>query len=526
MADESGSSYKVIITVATMLATMMQAVDTSVANVALPHMQGTFSAGVDEVAWVITSYLVANAIIVPITGWLGNYFGRRRIYILSIALFTAASLGSGAAPSLSAMVVMRVLQGLAGGVIVPMSQAILLEAFPPRDRGRALSYFGVGVVFGPIIGPILGGWITDSWGWRWIFYINIPVGILAVVLALAFVHDPPYIRRPEGKVDLWSLAFIVLGLGGLEVMLSRGERLDWFQSHFIQVTSVVAGAGLFLFLWRSLTHDRPLVDLTVLKNREFAAGVGLSFFQYFVLYATLTMLPLFVQNVLGYTATWAGLILAPGGLASLFAMLLAGRLVHRVDVRWLLLAGVLVMLGSLRMFWEIDLNTTFTYLATARFLQGLGVGLLFISVAAAAYSTLKAEHVGQATGLYNLVRNEAGSIGIALATSVLASRAQFHRSRLLEGLNSFNPEFTHRLAEAVRHLVLGSGIDPGSARTAAEAMFLKQAQAQAVVMSYMDVFVMMTFVLLFYLPLIPLLRAREVRGERSEARAAPPAEAA
>ncbi len=524
MAEQNGNRYKIIITVATMLATMMQAVDTSVANVALPHMQGTFSAGVDEVAWVITSYLVANAIIVPITGWLGNFFGRRRIYILSVAVFTLASLGSGAAPTLLAMVAMRVLQGLAGGVIVPMSQAILLEAFPPRDRGRALSYFGIGVVFGPIIGPILGGWVTDTWGWRWIFYINIPVGILAMALALAFIHDPEYIRRPEGRVDLWSLAFIVLGLGGLEVVLSRGERLDWFASHFIQAASVVAAAGLLLFLWRSLTHEHPLVDLSVLKNREFAAGVGLSFFQYFVLYATLTMLPLFVQNVLGYTATWAGLILAPGGIASLFAMLLAGRLVHRVDVRWLLLAGVLVMLGSLRMFWDIDLNTPFAYLATARFLQGLGVGLLFISVAAAAYSTLRAEHVGQATGLYNLVRNEAGSIGIALATSVLASRTQFHRSRLIEALNPFNPAFTRDLAGAVRHLLERSGLDAHSVHTLAEALLLGQVQRQAVVMAYIDVFVLMTFVLLFYLPLIPLLRAKGVRDTKNRPPAVPAGE--
>jgi len=202
--DNNGEANRGMITLATMLASMMQAVDTSVANVALPHMQGSFSASIDEITWVITSYLVANAIVVPITGWLGNFFGRRRIYLLSVVAFTLASLGSGAAPNLTIMVVMRVLQGFSGGIIVPMSQAILLEAFPPRERGRALSYFGVGVVFGPIIGPILGGWITDNWGWRWIFYINIPLGVLAVVLALLFVRDPAYIRKPEGRVDLWS----------------------------------------------------------------------------------------------------------------------------------------------------------------------------------------------------------------------------------------------------------------------------------------------------------------------------------
>jgi DHA2 family multidrug resistance protein len=500
-------THKGMITVATMLASMMQAVDTSVANVALPHMQGTFSAGVDEITWVITSYLVANAIVVPITGWLGNFFGRRRIYLLSVVAFTLASLGSGAAPSLGFMVVMRVLQGFSGGIIVPMSQAILLEAFEPRERGRALSYFGVGVVFGPIIGPILGGWITDNWGWRWIFYINIPLGFLAVILALIFVRDPAYIRKPEGKVDLWSLAFITLGFGGLEVMLSRGERLDWFKSHFIQTAALLSLFGIALFIWRSFTHDHPLVDLSVLKNKEFAAGVSFSFFQYFVLYATLLLLPLYVQDLLGYTATWAGLILAPGGVASLLAMLLAGRIVQRIDVRWILLVGVLLMILALRMLWAIDLSSTFGYLAAARFIQGFGVGFLFISVAAAAYSTMPAEHMGQATGLYNLVRNEAGSIGIALSSTLLATRMQFHQARLVEGLDPFNPILSDRLQRAGRMLRSTSGLDARSAHSLGLGLVYHQVQVQASVMAYVDVFFLMTGVLLFFLPLIPFLRS-------------------
>jgi DHA2 family multidrug resistance protein len=473
--DNNGEANRGMITLATMLASMMQAVDTSVANVALPHMQGSFSASIDEITWVITSYLVANAIVVPITGWLGNFFGRRRIYLISVVAFTLASLGSGAAPNLAIMVVMRVLQGFSGGIIVPMSQAILLEAFPPRERGRALSYFGVGVVFGPIIGPILGGWITDNWGWRWIFYINIPLGVLAVVLALLFVRDPVYIRKPEGRVDLWSFAFITLGLGGLEVVLSRGERLDWFKSHFIQVAAFVAVLGIALLIWRSFTHDHPLLDLSVLKNREFAAGVSLSFFQYFVLYATLLLIPLYVQNLLGYTATWAGLILAPGGVASLLAMIVAGRIVHRIDVRWILLAGVACMLGALRMLWDVDLASTFGYLAGARFLQGFGAGFLFISVAAAAYSTMPAEHMRQATGLYNLVRNEAGSVGIAVSSTLLASRAQFHQARLVEHMNPFNPIYSHRLQTLGQALRPAAEVDPHSVKALSVGLLFRQA---------------------------------------------------
>ncbi len=510
--SSNGETNRGMITVATMLASMMQAVDTSVANVALPHMQGSFSASIDEITWVITSYLVANAIVVPITGWLGNFFGRRRIYLLSVVAFTLASLGSGAAPNLTFMVVMRVLQGFSGGIIVPMSQAILLEAFPPRERGRALSYFGVGVVFGPIIGPILGGWITDNWGWRWIFYINIPLGVLAVVLALLFVRDPAYIRKPEGRVDLWSLAFITLGLGGLEVMLSRGERLDWFKSHFIQVAAFAAVFGIALLIWRSFTHDHPLLDLSVLKNKEFAAGVSLSFFQYFVLYATLLLLPLFVQNLLGYTATWAGLVLAPGGVASLLAILVAGRIVHRVDVRWILLAGVGFMLVSMRMLCVIDLNSTFGYLAMGRFTLGFGVGLLFISVAAAAYSTMPAEKMGQSTGLYNLVRNEAGSIGIALSSTLLATRAQFHQARLVERLDAFNPIYGDRLQQVGRTLQPVSSLDPHSVKSLSVGLLFRQVQAQASVMAYVDVFALMTGLLLLFLPLIPLLRAGGAKG--------------
>jgi DHA2 family multidrug resistance protein len=509
---ETVQPSKVMITLATMLASMMQAVDTSVANVALPHMQGTFSASIDEITWVISSYLVANAVVVPITGWLGNFFGRRRIYLLSVVTFTLASLGSGAAPSLGVMVAMRVLQGLSGGIIVPMSQAILLEAFPPAERGRALSYFGVGVVFGPIIGPILGGWVTDAWGWRWIFYINIPIGVLAVLLALLFVHDPAYIRKPEGRVDGMSFLFITLGLGGLEVVLSRGERLDWFKSHYIQVMALLSLLGLALLIWRSFVHDRPLVDLSVLRNKEFAAGVGLSLFQYFVLYGTLLLLPLYVQEVLGYSATLAGLILAPGGAAALLAMLVAGRIVHRINVRWILLGGLAFMLVGMRMFWSIDLTSTFWYLATARFLQGFGVGFLFISVAAAAYSTMSAEHMGQATGLYNLVRNEAGSIGIAVASTLLAHRAQFHQSRLVEGLNPYNPIYSDRLHEAARMLGRVAPLDPHSARSLSVGLLFRQAEVQATVMAYIDVFVVMTGILLLFLPLIPLLRTGAARG--------------
>lgn len=507
-----------MITVTTMLATMMQAVDTSVANVALPHMMGSFSAGVDEVAWVITSYLVANAVIVPITGWLGNYFGRRRIFIYCLGIFTLASVGTGAAPTLGFCIVMRVLQGFSGGIIVPMSQAILLEAFPPEKRGKALAYFGVGVVFGPIIGPILGGWITDNIGWRWIFYINLPIGLLAIFLTTLFVFDPAYIKRPEGAVDYQSFLYVALGLGSLEIMLSRGERFDWFQSHFIQVFALLAVVGIVLFIWRSITCKNALVDLSILKNKEFGAGVFLCFFQYFVLYATLVMLPLFVQDMLGYTATWAGLILAPGGTMALFAMLVGGRLIERVDARWLLLFGVLTMLASLRMLSNMNLHVTFFYMAIARGLQGFGTGFLFISVAAAAYSTMPANRMGHATGFYNLIRNEASSIGIATATTLLARRTQFHLSRLVPNINPYNPVFQQYYTHLARVLSTRSKLAPTMNHLLTLGIISGKVEQQARAMAYLDIFQVMSFVLLCFIPLIPILRGKVKKEETVSAK--------
>jgi MFS transporter, DHA2 family, multidrug resistance protein len=502
-----------MITFTTMLATMMQAVDTSVANVALPHMQGSFSAGVDQVTWVITSYLVANAVIVPMTGWLGNYFGRRRIFIICLGMFTLTSVGTGAAATLSFCIAMRVLQGISGGIIVPMSQAILLEAFPPERRGKAISYFGVGVVFGPIIGPILGGWITDNFGWRWIFYINLPIGILAILLAGIFVFDPPYIKKPEGSVDYQSFIYVALGLGSLEIVLSRGERFDWFQSHFIVCFTALAALGIVLFIWRSLTGEHALVDLSILKNKEFGAGVFLCFFQYFVLYGTLIMLPLYAQNMLGYTATWAGLILAPGGSAALMAMLVGGKLIERVDARWLLLFGVLTMIVSVRMLSDMNLNVSFYYLTIARGLQGFGTGFLFISVAAAAYSTMPADQMGHATGFYNLIRNEASSVGVATASTLLARRTQFHLARLTPHINPYNPIFRRHLAYFFHMFSVRSGLSSVANKSLALAVIDSRVERQAMAMSYLDIFQVMTFVLLCFIPLIPILRGK-VRRRR------------
>jgi DHA2 family multidrug resistance protein len=500
-----GETHKYLMAFTSMLGTLMEVVDTSVANVSLPHMQGTFSAGVDEITWVITSYLVANAVILPITGWLGNYFGRKRFYISCLAIFTLASLGSGAAPSLPFLVVMRVIQGFAGGAMVPMSQAILLDAFPKEEYGKAMALFGVGVVFGPIIGPTLGGWITDTWGWRWVFYINIPVGVLGILLGLMHIVDPPYLKRPEGRVDYLSFLFICMGLGGLEVTLNRGQRFDWFSSNFIKFFALTAATGIALFIWRSLTAERPLVNLRVFSNRSFASGTVLMFLLGFGLYGSFTMLPRFVQELLGYTATWAGLVISPGGVASLVAMGVVGGIIGKVDNRILVLVGALLNMYAIWLLRFVDLNVDFWYVTVSRLVQGFGLGFLFVPIATAAFSQLKPELIGQATGLFNLLRNEGGSVGIALSATVLARHAQFHQARLTDTITPFNPIVHERLAAAAQGLFAVSGHDPTTVKHMALGMIYGQVRLQAAVMAYVDVFWMLTFAFVLFMPFILLL---------------------
>jgi len=511
MADRTTNKYLIAFT--SMLGTLMEVVDTSVANVSLPHMQGTFSAGVDEITWVITSYLVANAVILPITGWLGNYFGRKRFYLWCLGVFTLASLGSGAAPSLLFLVVMRVIQGFAGGAMVPMSQAILLESFPKEEHGKAMALFGIGVVFGPIIGPTLGGWITDNWGWPWVFYINIPVGILGIVLGLMHIQDPAHMQRPEGKVDYWSFLFICLGLGSLEVVLNRGQRFDWFDSNFIKAFALAAVVGIALFIWRSFTAERPLVNLRVFANRSFASGTVMMFLLGFGLFGSFTMLPLFVQSMLGYTATWAGLVISPGGIASLFAMAIVGNLVGRVDSRFLVLVGAAFNIVAIWLLQSVDLQVDFRYVMISRLFQGFGLGFLFVPITAAAFSQLKPEQIGQGTGLFNLLRNEGGSVGIAMSATVLARHAQLHQSRLAENVTAFSPITQERLVAAANGLFAVSGQDPATVKAMSLGMIYGLVQQQAFVKAYVDVFWMLTFAFVAFIPFIGLLSSG--KGKRA-----------
>jgi DHA2 family multidrug resistance protein len=500
-----GNPYKWVIAFSLMLGTFMEVLDTSVANVALPHMKGSYAASTDEITWVLTSYLVANAIVLPITGWLGNFFGRKRLYLACLVGFTLASLAAGAAPTLGLLITARVIQGLTGGAMVPMSQAITMEAFPKSEQGLATAVFGIGVICGPIVGPLVGGWVTDNWSWPWIFWINIPVGILSYVLTSAFV-DEAEDRTPEGRMDYWSLIFIAVGLGCLELFLNRGERLDWFESPTVTAYAACSAMGLVLFLWRSLTAERPLVDLRMFKLPEYASGMFLIFGASFGMYAAFVMLPLYVQTFLGWTPTWAGIMLSPGGLASVAAMMAAGLLMGRIDVRWTVAAGFLAQVYSSWLLTNLNLQVGMGTLVFAWCFRGLGLGFVFVPIATAAMRRIPPESMGVAAGFFNLMRNEGGSVGIAVAATLLQTRSQFHHARLAEHATPFNGILqagAHRMTQA---LGAASGRDPVSSGLLAHGFLGGEVLRQSYVMAFMDVFAFIALVYVVCLPFVILLK--------------------
>ncbi len=502
---DKGAPYKWIIALSLMLGTFMEVLDTSVANVALPHMKGTYAAGTDEITWVLTSYLVANAIVLPITGWLGNFFGRKRLYLACLAGFTLASLAAGAAPTLGLLITARVVQGLTGGAMVPMSQAITMEAFPRSEQGIATAVFGIGVICGPIVGPLVGGWVTDNWSWPWIFWINIPVGILSYTLASAFV-DETEDRTPQGRMDYWSLIFIAVGLGCLELFLNRGERLDWFQSSTVTLYAAFSALGIILFLWRSFTAEQPLVDLRMFKLPEYASGMFLIFGASFGMYAAFVMLPLFVQTFLGWSPTWAGIMLSPGGVASVVAMMVAGLIMGRVDVRYTVAAGFLAQIYSSWLLMSISMDSGMGYLIYAWCFRGLGLGFVFVPIATVAMRRIKPEAMGVAAGFFNLMRNEGGSVGIAVAATLLQTRSQFHHARLAEHMTAFNPvlqEGSQRLTAALGAV---SGQDPTTSGLLARGFLGGEVLRQSYVMAFVDVFAFLVLVYLVCLPFVILLK--------------------
>ena len=509
---EIPAAQKWAITLSVMVVAFMQVLDTSVTNVVLPNLQGSLSAGLEEVSWVLTSYLAANAVIIPATGWLAGLLGRKRFFLICAALFTVSSFLSGIAPNLTFLIVARIFQGIGGGPIIPLSQAILWEIFPLGQRGLAMAVWGIGFMMGPIVGPTLGGYLADTWSWRWIFYINLPVGFLGFFMASAFLFDPPYLRKP-GRVDWPGLCLMVLGFGCLQLFLDRGEREDWFDSSLIVTLFVLAATALLGFVIRELMAREPILDLGVFADRNFATGATFIALIGLGMFSSMLLLAVFTQKLLGYDAWTSGLVLAPGGFGNMLSLILCGRLVTRMDQRVLLTFGCVVNAISLYMMTNLTLSIDYWTLAFPRFIQGFALGFIFVPLSTLTLSTIPRDKLVNATSAYNVLRNLGGSVGIALATTLLAQRSQHHQATIISHVNVWDLETQARLQRWTDHFV-AHGADTFTAQRRGLAMLYQDAVGQAQVLAYVDDFWLLAvlFTLIpFFLPLM-----RRVSVERPE----------
>ncbi|HYR21627.1 MAG TPA: DHA2 family efflux MFS transporter permease subunit [Chthoniobacterales bacterium] len=447
-----------LIAISIMLATIIEVLDTSVANVSLPYIAGNLSASTDEATWVLTSYLLSNAIILPATNWLGQVFGRKRFLISCIILFTLASALCGLAGSLGFLIMARVLQGAAGGALQPISQAVLMESFPPAKRGVAMAVFTMGIVVAPILGPVIGGWLTYNYSWRWAFYINLPVGILATVLCRAFLEDPPYLKRSSAAdIDYIGFGLLAIWLASLQIMLDKGQELDWFGSRMIVWCAVIAIAGFIAFLVRELVTAHPIVDLRILKNRNFAIGNVLMLLIGALLYATIAILPLFMQNLLHYTALAAGMAMTPFGIGAFTATIIVGRISGHISNRVLIIISCLLFGCSSFALGNINLQVAPANLLWPIIIAGVGASSMYVPVATAAMGTLSQEQMGNAAGIFNLMRNIGGSIGIASITTLVTRHAQASQANLAWHMSKFNFAFQQQLAHLQTALASHTG---------------------------------------------------------------------
>jgi len=494
-----------IVTVSVMTATFMELLDTTVVNVAIPHISGSLAASVDEGTWVVTSYLVANAIILPMSGWLARYLGRKKLLLLCVTGFTVTSLFCGLATSLSGLIFFRVLQGLTGGGLQPLAQAILLETFPREKHGHAMAAYGIGILLAPILGPTLGGWITDNYSWRWIFYLNLPVGVFSLLMISRFVFDPHYIRRSAGRIDLWGIGLLALGFGTLQVVLDTGQKKDWFSSNYIRFFAALCVIGLVSLVIRELTIKDPVVDLRALANRSFAAGVFLISQLGFVLYASLVLLPIYLQTLLGYPAYNSGLALSPRGIGSLATMPFSGYLTSKTDPRRLMVVGI--SLGAFTM-WKLsrlNLDAGYWDIFWPQVLQGMALALLFIPLMALSMASIPKEKMGNATSIFNLMRNIGGSFGIALMTTFLARRSQFHQSTLIANITPGNLK-TQRMIAGLQTWFHTGGIDRYDAHRKALASVYGLVQQHAAMLAFVEAFWLMSVMFICLLPFLLLIR--------------------
>ena len=494
-----------IVAVAVMLGTFMEVLDTTVVNVALPHIAGNLSATVDETTWVLTSYLVSNAIILPMTGWLANHFGRKRILLTSVIGFTISSLACGMAPSLALLITFRVIQGATGGGLQPLSQAIMMEAFPPEKRGKAMAFWALGIVVAPMLGPVLGGWLTDTYSWRWVFYVNLPVGILATIMASLFIFDPPYIKKSSETVDYWGMGFLVIGMGALQIFLDKGQQDDWWASDFIRLMCTLAVVGLFAFIVRELMTKDPIVDLRVFSNRSYAMGVFMMTIIGFVLYGSTVLLPMWLQTLMGYPALQAGLAMLPRGMGSFLFMPVVGILMGVFDPRKLLSVGLVVVASSFFLLGALNLQAGYWDIFFAQILQGSAMGLIFVPLSTVTMDSIAKERMGNATSIFNLMRNIGASVGIASVETILSRRTQANTNILGANVTPYS-QYSRQMLEGIAGAMHAAGSDLYTATQQSYGAVFAMVQQQAMMLAFIKCFRLLGIMFLCLLPLLLVMQ--------------------
>jgi DHA2 family multidrug resistance protein len=494
-----------MIAIAVILPAFMEVIDTSIASVCIPYIAGSLSASNDEATYVLTFYLLSNAVVLPASSWFSLRFGRKRFLLASIVIFTVASFFCGSADSLVMILVARLVQGAGGGALQPLSQAIITESFPPEKRGMAMGLFGLGVVVAPILGPTLGGFLTDSYSWRWAFWINIPVGILAFMLITRYVKDPPYIKNADpGKLDYIGLGLLAIGLGCMQIILDRGQQDDWFSATWVRIAFPVTVICLGGFVYSQLSRKKTLVDLCIFTNRNFAIGTALIFMFGAAVYSAVTLLPLYFQSLMDYTAWSAGLVVSPRGVGAILAMPLVGLLVAKMDTRYLVSLGFGIFAICSFMWGTITLDISPWTLTLPVIVSGFALGMVFVPLSVTSLGDLKKEQVGNASGLYNLMRNIGGSVGISIVETLLARHSQFHQDRLVNNLASTGQAWQNRVDALTNALTPSSGA--GLAHSQAIAEIGRQLQRQADLMSYIDDFRYMALACFCCVPFVWLLK--------------------
>ncbi|HJQ11736.1 MAG TPA: DHA2 family efflux MFS transporter permease subunit [Gemmatimonadaceae bacterium] len=503
-APPEGAPHKYLIAFAVVLAALMQVIDSSIVNVALPDMMGNLGASLDEIAWVSTGYILASVIIIPLTGWLGDFFGRKRYFVGSIILFTITSFLCGASHSLSALVFWRIMQGLGGGALMTVSQAVLFESFPRREAGMAMALFGLGVMVGPTIGPTLGGWLTDNYGWPWIFYVNLPVGVLAAIMITAYVHDPEHQRRPP-SVDYIGIALLATSVGSLQYLLEYGQRDDWFQSSTMTLLAVVSAVTGVALVWRELTTDHPVIDFRVLRHRQMWVGTLLGVVMGVGLFASVFTLPVFLQGNLRMTAQQTGIILLPGAVATAISMAVVGRLTNRFDPRILITIGALLFAGAMIRLSHITGESGSSDFFWALIMRGVGLGMMFVPLTTVTLAELDHRELPQGTGLYNFFRQLGGSLGIAAIATLLSHYTAQFRAILAEHISYGDPTTMSRVEMLTRGL-MSRGADAWTARARALEILDRELMGQASVVAYGRIYVLSAVLILGLIPLLLLVK--------------------